>query len=165
MIRKCIAPVLAATVLALAPVSSRESSSTARAGQAPSGALPSVSGQVTFLYFNDIDKAAKFYSETLGLKSTFDQGWVRIYALSPSSFVGLVSGTEGMLRPASEKPVMVSIVVDKPADVEGALREAFGKYKDRLVFLDFITDQKENVWPMVKAGKGLTEMLLGSEDL
>jgi acetolactate synthase-1/2/3 large subunit len=59
----------------------------------------------------------------------------------------------------------VGLRIDKPADVEPALREAFGKLKDRLVFLDFITDQTENVWPMVKAGKGLTEMLLGSEDL
>ncbi len=59
----------------------------------------------------------------------------------------------------------VGMRIDRPADVEPALREAFGKYKDRLVFLDFITDQTENVWPMVKAGKGLTEMLLGSEDL
>jgi acetolactate synthase-1/2/3 large subunit len=59
----------------------------------------------------------------------------------------------------------VGMQIDKPADVEPALKEAFGKYKDRLVFLDFITDQAENVWPMVKAGKGLTEMLLGSEDL
>jgi acetolactate synthase-1/2/3 large subunit len=59
----------------------------------------------------------------------------------------------------------VGMQIHKPADVEPALREAFGKYKDRLVFLDFITDQTENVWPMVKAGKGLTEMLLGSEDL
>jgi len=59
----------------------------------------------------------------------------------------------------------VGLQIDKPADVEPALKEAFGKYKDRLVFLDFITDQTENVWPMVKAGKGLTEMLLGSEDL
>ncbi len=59
----------------------------------------------------------------------------------------------------------VGMVIVKPADVEPALREAFGKYKDRLVFMDFITDQTENVWPMVKAGKGLTEMLLGSEDL
>jgi acetolactate synthase-1/2/3 large subunit len=59
----------------------------------------------------------------------------------------------------------VGMRIDKPADVEPALREAFGRYKDRLVFLDFITDQTENVWPMVKAGKGLTEMLLGSEDL
>jgi acetolactate synthase I/II/III large subunit len=59
----------------------------------------------------------------------------------------------------------VGMRIESPGDVEAALREAFGKYKDRLVFLDFITDQKENVWPMVKAGKGLTEMLLGSENL
>jgi len=60
----------------------------------------------------------------------------------------------------------VGIRVDKPADVEPALREAFyGAHKDRLVFLDVITDREENVWPMVKAGRGLTEMLLGSEDL
>ncbi|MFV0284602.1 MAG: acetolactate synthase 3 catalytic subunit [Castellaniella sp.] len=59
----------------------------------------------------------------------------------------------------------IGMRIDKPADVEPALREAFTKYKDRLVFMDFITDQTENVWPMVKAGRGLTEMLLGSEDL
>ena len=59
----------------------------------------------------------------------------------------------------------IGLQIDKKADVELALKEAFGKHKDRLVFLDFITDQTENVWPMVKAGKGLSEMLLGSEDL
>ncbi|VCU69824.1 Acetolactate synthase isozyme 3 large subunit [Pigmentiphaga humi] len=59
----------------------------------------------------------------------------------------------------------VGMRIDKPADVEGALREAFTTHKNRLVFLDIITDRTENVWPMVKAGKGLTEMLLGSEDL
>jgi acetolactate synthase-1/2/3 large subunit len=58
----------------------------------------------------------------------------------------------------------VGVRIDKPGDVEGALREALAM-KDSLVFMDFITDQSENVWPMVKAGKGLTEMLLGSEDL
>jgi acetolactate synthase-1/2/3 large subunit len=59
----------------------------------------------------------------------------------------------------------VGLRIERPADVEPALREAFNKHKDRLVFLDFITDRTENVWPMVKAGRGLTEMLLGSEDL
>ena len=59
----------------------------------------------------------------------------------------------------------VGIRVERPQDVEPALRDAFGKYKDRLVFLDILTDQKENVWPMVQGGKGLTEMLLSSEDL
>ncbi|MDP3671803.1 MAG: acetolactate synthase 3 catalytic subunit [Telluria sp.] len=58
----------------------------------------------------------------------------------------------------------VGMKIEKPGDVDGALKEAFGM-KDRLVFMNFITDQEENVWPMVKAGKGLSEMLLGSEDL
>ncbi|HEY9459978.1 MAG TPA: acetolactate synthase 3 catalytic subunit [Paralcaligenes sp.] len=59
----------------------------------------------------------------------------------------------------------VGMRMEKPADVEPAIREAFTKHKDRLVFMNFITDQTENVWPMVKSGRGLTEMLLGSEDL
>ncbi len=58
----------------------------------------------------------------------------------------------------------VGMRIDNPADVEGAVREAFA-LKDRLVFMDFITDQTENVWPMVQSGKGLTEMLLGAEEL
>ena len=58
----------------------------------------------------------------------------------------------------------VGMKIEHPRDVEPALREAFA-LKDRLVFMDFITDRTENVWPMVKAGKGLTEMLLGSEEL
>ena len=58
----------------------------------------------------------------------------------------------------------VGLLIEKPQDVEPALREA-RKLKDRTVFLDFRTDPTENVFPMVKAGKGITEMLLGSEDL
>jgi len=59
----------------------------------------------------------------------------------------------------------VGMIIRRPEDVVPALEKAFGKYKDRLVFMDFITDQSENVWPMVKAGRGLTEMMLGAEDL
>jgi acetolactate synthase-1/2/3 large subunit len=58
----------------------------------------------------------------------------------------------------------VGILVEKPSDVEPALKEAI-RLKDRTVFLDVRTDPTENVWPMVQAGKGITEMLLGSEDL
>ncbi len=58
----------------------------------------------------------------------------------------------------------VGILVERPSDVEGALKEAI-RLKDRTVFLDIRTDPTENVWPMVKAGKGISEMLLGSEDL
>ena len=58
----------------------------------------------------------------------------------------------------------VGMRIDNPADIEPAIREALAM-KDRLVLMDFITDQTENVWPMVQSGKGLTEMLLGAEDL
>jgi len=58
----------------------------------------------------------------------------------------------------------VGMRIEKTADVEPALREAF-RLKDRTVFLDFQTDPTENVWPMVQAGKGISEMLLGAEDL
>ena len=54
----------------------------------------------------------------------------------------------------------VGMTIDKPDDVEQALRDAFGKYKDRLVFLNFLTDPRENVFPMIPAGKGLSEMIL-----
>jgi len=54
----------------------------------------------------------------------------------------------------------VGMRIEKPEDVVPALKEATGKYKDRLVFLDFITDQTENVYPMIPAGAGLNEMIL-----
>ena len=53
----------------------------------------------------------------------------------------------------------VGFKIEKPADVEGALREALND-KQRLYFLDFITDQNENVFPMIPAGAGHHEMQL-----
>lgn len=58
----------------------------------------------------------------------------------------------------------VGMQITKPSDVEGALKEAFGpKLKERMVFMDFLTDPKENVFPMVPNGKGLSEMILAEE--
>jgi acetolactate synthase-1/2/3 large subunit len=51
------------------------------------------------------------------------------------------------------------MLIEKPEDVEGAFHEAFSR-KDDLVFMDFVTDQMENVFPMVPGGKGLSEMIL-----
>ena len=58
----------------------------------------------------------------------------------------------------------VGIKIERPSEVEPALKEII-RLKDRTVFLDVRTDPTENVWPMVQAGKGITAMLLGSEDL
>ena len=58
----------------------------------------------------------------------------------------------------------VGIRVEKPSDVEGALREAFSRKND-LVFLDFMIDRTENVYPMVPGGKGLSDIILSAEEL
>jgi acetolactate synthase I/II/III large subunit len=57
----------------------------------------------------------------------------------------------------------VGMKIEHPKDVEGALKEAFDM-KDRFVFMNFITDQKENVFPMVPNGKGLSEMILAGDE-
>ncbi|HZP94587.1 MAG TPA: acetolactate synthase 3 catalytic subunit [Burkholderiales bacterium] len=49
--------------------------------------------------------------------------------------------------------------IEQPGDIEAALRDALSRKND-LVFLDFVTDQTENVFPMVPGGKGLSEMIL-----
>ncbi len=53
----------------------------------------------------------------------------------------------------------VGMRVEKPADVKGAIKEAFAM-KDRLVFMDIVTDQSENVFPMIPGGAGHAEMVL-----
>ena len=56
----------------------------------------------------------------------------------------------------------VGLRVERPGDVDAALKEAFAM-KDRLVMMDFVTDQHENVYPMIAAGKGQHEMHLASD--
>lgn len=90
---------------------------TALAASSEAQQRPPVAGQVTFLYYNDHAEAVHFYGEVLGLEQEFDLDWVKIYKLSPTSSVGIVSATGGNLRPAGDKPVMVSMVVDE-SDLE-----------------------------------------------
>ena len=75
---------------------------------------PPVTGQVTFLYYDDLPEAERFYREVLGLSTSFELDWVKIFSLSSGSSVGLVNATRGSLRPSgvgTDKPVMVSLVV------------------------------------------------------
>lgn len=53
----------------------------------------------------------------------------------------------------------VGMHIEKPADVRPALEEAL-KLKDRTVFMNFLTDPTENVYPMIEAGKAHHEMRL-----
>ena len=53
----------------------------------------------------------------------------------------------------------IGIQINKPSELETKMKEALD-IKDRLVFVDIITDQEENVYPMIKSGKAHNEMHL-----
>jgi acetolactate synthase-1/2/3 large subunit len=57
----------------------------------------------------------------------------------------------------------LGILVENEADLKPALIEAL-KQKDRTVFVDVITDQNENVFPMIPAGGAHCDMLLAGRD-
>lgn len=54
----------------------------------------------------------------------------------------------------------VGLRVERPEDLEPALRKAFFEHRDETVFLDIRTNPEANVFPMVAAGKGLSEIVL-----
>ncbi len=72
--------------------------------------LPPIDAQATFLYYADIDAATSFYQDVLRLRQTFDQGWVRIFAITPTSSVGIVDESRGAHAARDDNAVMLSLV-------------------------------------------------------
>jgi len=70
-----------------------------------------VKGLITFLYYKDLKKVAKFYEEVMGFKLTIDQGWAKIYRVTGGAHVGLVDERRGYHRAGPTKPVMLTVVV------------------------------------------------------
>ena len=56
------------------------------------------SSQVTFLYFEDLEKAQKFFDEVLKLERIFDPGWACIWKVSEKAFIGAVDVTRGSIK-------------------------------------------------------------------
>jgi len=72
-----------------------------------------VQANIVFLYYRDIPAAQRFYEDVLGLRLTVDQGYSKIYQVSPTSFVGLVDESQGLHRASEAKPVTLSFVTDQ----------------------------------------------------
>jgi lactoylglutathione lyase len=75
-------------------------------------ALEGVEGMITFTYYNDLEKAAEFYGETMGFELVIDVAFAKVYRVSGSSHVGIVDGERGFLRAKEDKPVMITFVVE-----------------------------------------------------
>lgn len=78
------------------------------AGEPP---MPTVDEQIVMLYYKEIDAPAAFYGETLGFEKTFDQPWAKIFRVSETSSVGVISEGQGAYHKAQPtNAVMLSIV-------------------------------------------------------
>lgn len=70
-----------------------------------------IDGLITFLYYDDLERATGFYEEIIGLKLVIDQGWAKIFKVSENAYIGLVDGKRGYHRPSPIKPVMITLIV------------------------------------------------------
>ncbi len=71
-----------------------------------------------FLYYEDLDRAVKFYTETLGMKIVLDYGFAKMIQASPTGFLTLVDHTKGMHSNEEPKTVALALVIDE-SQIEG----------------------------------------------
>ena len=75
-----------------------------------------VRSNITFLYYQDLEAAARFYSQVMKFDLVVDQGWAKIYAMHGNAFLGIVSGDRGFHQAQDDNAVLITLVVD---DVKG----------------------------------------------
>jgi predicted enzyme related to lactoylglutathione lyase len=76
-------------------------------------AAPWVQANIVFLYYRDVPAAQRFYEDVIGLTLAVDQGFSKIYQVSPTSFIGLVDESQGLHRASEAKAVTVSFVTEQ----------------------------------------------------
>lgn len=68
---------------------------------------------VYWTYYRDLLAAARFYESFFDVPLLVDQGWARIYQISPGGFLGLVDGEKGMHRASDKKRVTLSFITNE----------------------------------------------------
>ena len=68
--------------------------------------------QITFFYYADVQAAAEFYGELLGLELVEDQQWAKIYRVNGTAFLGIVAGEKGFHQAQEKNAVLVTFLVD-----------------------------------------------------
>ena len=84
--------------------------------QAPAPGRPpalGVQANIVWLYYKDVPAAQRFYENVIGLTLMVDQGFAKVYQVSPTSFVGVVDEAQGLHRASDTKPVTVSFVTEQ----------------------------------------------------
>jgi len=74
-------------------------------------ALKDIEGMITFTYYDDLEKAEKFYGEIMGFELVIDVDFAKVYKVTDNAHIGIVDGRRGSIKPAKDKPVMLTVVV------------------------------------------------------
>jgi predicted enzyme related to lactoylglutathione lyase len=101
------AAAVAAAVMGLAAAASAQEATVTRP------ASLGVQANIVFLYYKDVPAARRFYEDVIGLTLAVDQGFSKIYQVSPTSFIGLVDESQGLHRASETKAVTVSFVTEQ----------------------------------------------------
>ena len=75
---------------------------------------PSVKRMLTFFYYENLAKAAKFYEKIMGFQLIQDQKWAKLFKVRDNAYLGCVDGKRGYHKPDPIKPVMLTLIVDDP---------------------------------------------------
>jgi catechol 2,3-dioxygenase-like lactoylglutathione lyase family enzyme len=73
---------------------------------------PEPGGLIIFTYYDDLERACKFYGEVMGFEEVIDVGFAKVYKVAENAHIGLVDGKRGSLKPSKDKPVMITVIVD-----------------------------------------------------
>ena len=74
-----------------------------------------IKANVLWLYYKDLGAARLFAIDKLSAGLLVDQGFAKVMTASPSGFVGLVDGAEGLHPFTERKAVRIDLLVDDPA--------------------------------------------------
>jgi acetyl esterase/lipase/cyclophilin family peptidyl-prolyl cis-trans isomerase len=74
-----------------------------------------IRGNILWLYYRDLTAARLFDVDKLSAGLLVDQGFAKVMTASPSGFIGLVDGAQGLHPYTERKAVRIELLVDDPA--------------------------------------------------
>jgi len=101
-------------------------------------------GQITFFYYNNLQRAENFYSSIMGFKKVIDVSYAKVFKISEGAHIGIVNSKDGYIKPSKDKPVMLTIIVEDIESWLHSLTEKGIKLKEELV-----TRPKPNMTTMI----------------
>ena len=82
--------------------------------EAPRPAELAIKANILWLYYRDVPVALSFAMDKMSAGLLVDQGFAKVVTDSPSGFIGLVDGAQGLHPFTERKAVRVDLVVDDP---------------------------------------------------